>query len=110
MNTPHMHAAVLRAIADGMEVQYKPHTQANWRDVASNTLEHNQDPISFPHYEWRIKPEPKPDVVRYVNAYLCDGHRTIETAKKAQSEDIAGRVKIVIDGETGKLKSAEVLP
>ena len=102
----HKHAEVLRAIADGKTVQCN--IDGKWVD---SWLFHSfKDPLTNSDYEWRIKPEPKPDVVRYVNAYLWDGHRTIETAKKAQSEDIAGRVKIVIDGETGKLKSAEVLP
>ena len=102
----HKHAAVLRAIADGKAVQWR--SNERWHDYQDGS--HGNPLYCSDITEWRIKPEPKPDVVRYVNAYLGDGHRTIETAKKAQSEDIAGRVKIVIDGETGKLKSAEVLP
>lgn len=98
----HKHAAVLRAIADGKAVEYRPGNK--WEEPMA------VNPITHPNYEWRIKPEPKPDVVRYINAYLWEGHLSIEAAKKAQCEDIAGRVKLVIDGETGKLKSAEMLP
>ena len=93
----HKHAAVLRAIADGKAVQY--FRGGSWHDMDTCDF----TPIYTPGYEWRIK-----DVVRYVIAHEQMGWETRQGAEKN-----CGNMKIVIfnfDGETGKLKSAEVLP
>lgn len=105
----HKHAAVLRAIADGKDVQYLHNT--DWTDPFDLQ---GFNPIKNPHYEWRIKPEPKPDVVRYVNTYATgvgDFHEEQEFAERVpNSFNKTGLIRLTWDGETGKLKSAEVLP
>ena len=55
---PHKHAELIKAWADGAEIQAKD-MRDNWHDV----LKPNWDE----ECEYRIKPEPKPDVV----SYLC---------------------------------------
>ncbi len=107
MNTPHKHADVLRAIADkGFEAGEWQHSFGDWRE-AHDFL----NPLTHPQLEWRIKPVPKPDVVQYHNSYLSIGYETREAADKyAAHFDTKGMYRLTFDGETGKLKSAEVLP
>jgi len=89
---PHKHAELIKAWADGAVIQTTDCNGA-WFDCN-------------PHWEWdleyRIKPEPKPDVVKYTSAYI----------DKFGQWDLRihdDNLKLVWDGETGKLKSAEVL-
>lgn len=91
----HKHAAVLRAIADGKAVQYLHNTE--WMLPFDLQV---FNPIKNPDYEWRIKPEPKPDVVLYRALGKAGDCRPFEGAN----------ICLTFDGETGKLKSAEVLP
>jgi len=53
--------------------------------------------------EYRIKPEPKPDVVYYT---LVDLNGVSAWSK---SRTVVDNVRLTLDGETGKLKAAEVL-
>jgi hypothetical protein len=48
---PHKHADVLRAIADGREVQYQDEC-GGWRYPI------DANPIDQKDWEWRVKPEP----------------------------------------------------
>lgn len=103
----HKHAAVLRAIAD------KGLGAAQWQDGKSLMGQWNDctfmiTPITHSFLAWRIKPEPKPDVVRYVNLY--DTEACVNRFHALGADDLLGTIKATIDGETGKLKSAEVLP
>lgn len=86
---PHKHAELIKAWADGAEIQVR--CKKAWADCPL--------PQWFPDVEYRIKPEPKPDIVvsRWV---YWDG----STANCSQSN-----VKYIFDGETGQLKSAEVI-
>jgi hypothetical protein len=58
----HRHAEVLRAIADGKEVEYW--YKGEWRQDSST------NPITNGHLEWRIKPEPKPPIVHSTHIHL----------------------------------------
>ena len=77
MKTPHKHAELIKAWADGAEIECKQIEDGNWLSVSQ--------PAWDKASEYRIKPEPKPDVVDYV------------------------RLKLTFDGKTGKLKAAEVI-
>lgn len=106
MTTPHKHADVLHAIAEGKEVQYKHRISHAWV-----TPEH-VNPISNPEVEWRVKPEPKPDVVMYarvheprkgnIAAYITNAFVNAEAVGQPN-------LRIYYCGETGKLKKAEVI-
>lgn len=95
----HKHAAVLRAIADkGFEAGEWQHSFGDWRE-AHDFL----NPLTHPQLEWRIKPEPKPDVV-------CSGR----VIANAWSFDVVyhglPNLRLTFDGEDQrKLKSAEVV-
>jgi hypothetical protein len=105
----HKHAAVLRAIADGKAVQWRLYTE--WNDYKDS--EQGNPLYCMADTEWRIKPEPKPDVVRYLNTYQGEWgglYLSEQHAKEnADHRTKTGMFRITFDGETGKLKSAEVL-
>lgn len=107
MTTPHKHADILRAIADGKEVQFKNQISGAW--VETNHV--NLNPITHPELEWRVKPEPKPDVVGYV----CVNNNTESNCVKSsiaykRVQDLSRfNLRLTWDGETGKLKAAEVI-
>ena len=107
MGQPHKHAKILRAIADGKDVQWQSKLDQSWNDPSGEI-----NPIIDSDVDWRIKPEPKPDVVQYINAYPADSGCSYDELHQAIAgcgEGAIGQVKLVIDGETGKLKSAEVV-
>jgi hypothetical protein len=89
---PHKHAELIKAWADGAEIQYKP-IDGVWV---------TEEPLWCEEYEYRIKPESKPDVVRYTQAFMTSSG----TWGKPSEFD---NLKLTFDGETGELKSAEVL-
>ena len=95
MNKPHKHAALIKAWADGAEIEYLPSDSLIWYTV--------NVPLWDEDAYYRIKPEPKPDVVRYVCA-ATEG-MSLGTEKKWWADNL----KLTFDGDTGKLKTAEVL-
>jgi len=88
---PHKHAELIKAWADGAEIQINSAT--GWID------------LEFPGWgadcEYRIKPEPKPDIIEY-------WQNTLTNCGQMDDEEDAN-LKLTFDGETGELKSAEVL-
>lgn len=94
---PHKHAEVIKAWADGAEIQIKYND--GWCDWCIGS-----SPNWLDDEEYRIKPEPKPDVVTYYSIDT-DGvwWRTYQT------DNMKPNIAIAFDGETGELKSAEVL-
>lgn len=87
---PHKHAELIKAWADGHTIQYK-HGYA-WWDCDYPDWESDE--------EYRIKPEPKPAVTCYLDITKDDIFYTDESG---------ANIKVIIDGETGELISAEVL-
>ncbi len=88
----HKHAELIKAWADGAQIQGKSE-YVEWRDL--------RHPSWDKSWQYRIKPEPKPDVVKYL---ICGLKSWVEVDDQVGHECI----KIVIDGK-GKLKSAEVV-
>ena len=88
----HKHADLIIAWANGAQIQYKSINDKTWRD------------LDFPAWDssghYRIKPEPKPDCVRYYE--VCKGFGGL-------SQMHYHNLKATYDGETGELKSAEVI-
>lgn len=91
---PHKHAEVLRAIADGKRYQYKAGDR--WNEAWDT------NPISQPSWEWRIKPDPKPDYV------LC-GQVSIQIDKGKYGRSWEVWANLIIDGETEKPKHVELI-
>ena len=102
----HKHAEVLRAIADGKVVQWQSNYDNEWSDLMGR-----MNPISDSHLNWRVKPEPKPDVVRYVNVYvgritaldLGQLYNSVEECNRFNCSDAAAIAKFTVNSETGKV-------
>ena len=91
MKKPHKHAELIKAWADGAEIQFL--------DIYNEWKPAGEHPQWFGHNVFRIKPEPTPDVVEY-RAAMIGG---------AKEKMCGVNMRLIFDGETGKLKSAEVL-
>lgn len=108
--TKHIHHDALVAWANGAEIEFRVE---NSRWISTATPEWSK------HHKYRVKPEPKPDKITYAfvphistkypegcNSYgFCDLGPLQITNKKTTIDNI----KLVFDGETGKLKSVEIL-
>lgn len=88
---PHKHAELIKAWADGAVIQCMD-VRGKWRDVS---------PAWDEDLDYRIKPEPKPDVtmVMFASPFVSqyDWHKC------------DNNIKLIFDGETGDLKAAEML-
>ena len=95
----HKHAELIKAWADGAEIEFFEH--GKW-----NTKKHD---FWSERYEYRIKPVPKPD--RYKSYLALEGRIYSEGDSHpfAASGYVMPNLQLTFDGETGKLKSAEVL-
>lgn len=87
---PHKHAEFIKAWADGAEIQTYDGIRDVWVDIIGNP--------AWTSERYRIKPEPKPDVVQFWCA-------SCEPLKRPLDNNL----KLTFDGDTGQLKSAEVL-
>ena len=69
MKTPHIHAEQIKAWADGAEIQWSHDGHTNWRSADTPRW----DSGTF----YRVKPKPKPNVVRwhavYANGFTAQG-------------------------------------
>ena len=93
----HKHAELIKAWADGAEIQAYSRALNEWYDCIDPNW--NEVLVTF-----RIKPEPKPDVVEYLRV----GRRTYSLTFEWSDPPLAN-LKLIYDGETGKLKNAEVI-
>ena len=91
---PHKHAELIKAWADGAEIEAFDSCIDEWVKASS--------PSWGNQIEYRIKPEKKPDVFRYTQAFMTSSG----TWGKPSEFD---NLRLIFDGETGELKSAEVL-
>ena len=96
MKTPHKHAELIKAWADGAEIEYCD-LDAPWH-IRSN-------PNWLGRGEYRIKPEPKPDVVEKYKADAGLKYGCVRIAEHWEQDNL----KLTFDGATGKLKAAEVI-
>lgn len=94
---PHKHAEIIKAWADGAEIETRPYSDAGWFPL--------KEPQWHLTREYRVKPEPKPDVVHTVKA-RSSGFCIFNSNTRSVSE---ANLKLTFDGETGKLKAAEVI-
>ena len=101
----HKHADLIKAWADGAQIQSRNNIGEHWQD--------NRLPVWANDTMYRIKPTPKPDVVRNitVEATLKCGETCGEAFVQVfrSGKYIFPNLRLTFDGETGELKSAEVL-
>ena len=92
----HKHAELIKAWADGAEIQIFSKLFKEWRFIS--------EPDWLTCCEYRVKPKPKPDVVLY--AYSSDyiGMTHIRWVTKAEAN-----LELIYDGDTLKLKGSQVI-
>ena len=91
MKTPHKHAELIKAWADGATIEIRWAKHNDWQVI--------KNPHWDSTWQFRIKPEPKLDVVAYIEV------RHVFSATQKPNHNL----QVTFDGETGKLKSAEVI-
>lgn len=110
-NKPHIHAELIKAWADGAKIQFK-NMDGEWQDCTTTP---GWSVLSL----YRIKPEPKPDIVRYARASFTEydwnspnsviNNRDKTVSFWSKSKRGSDNVKATFDGETGELKSVELI-
>jgi hypothetical protein len=98
---PHKHAELIKAWADGAEIEFRG-VDNKWRPIEARDWDSN--------FRFRIKPERKPDVLKnfmFVEKMGC-AHTFIDVTGLPRNEGEQW-IRVYMDGETGELKSAEVL-
>ncbi len=96
MNTLQEMRDVIDAAIAGKAIQ-RDYGNAQWLDT--NPL------FNFSVYTYRVKPEPKQDLVVLIKTIGQKGSFVFNSLR-----DVAGaNLKLTFDGETGELKSAEVI-
>ena len=93
----HKHADLIKQWADGAQIQHHHQFEDRWDDV--------DNPRWLDDHNYRIKPMPKPDMYKYVDVRAVrDGICQWTTCLPEEAN-----LGLTFDGQSGKLKSAEVL-
>ncbi len=100
-----VHAELIKLWADGAEIQWfnpdLPCASHRWEDCNNNL------PTWNPKFLYRVKPEPKPDIVKYM--YVDYQKHTAIAREKESYHNVKFVFDMNTDGSMGKLKSAEVI-
>jgi hypothetical protein len=97
----HKHSDVLIAIAEGKTVQLLvSNTWVNYEEFTHVSPLHK----TYTEFKWRVKPENKQDYF-----VLLDAVRRNNINYVSDDDASKANLKLTFDGETGLLKSAEVL-
>jgi hypothetical protein len=101
----HVHHDLIVAWAKGATIQYLNKVCNEWCDACSS-------PFWEPKVTYRIKPEPKPDVVLYAcieKEVSFDNKVRIGFTCADKNKQKTDTCMFIFDGETGKLKDAQVI-
>lgn len=101
----HKHAELIKAWADGAEIEVSYPIDGCW---GSWIPVNGKNPCWWDEFNYRIKPEPKPDVETTL-VLMSGSAGWIEFKDYSSLGDAIEEIQLIRDGETGKLKSAEVL-
>jgi hypothetical protein len=98
---PHKHSEVIKAFVDGVQCEKWSKTHDKWLNVINF--------YDFDLYDTvRIKPEPAEDVVDYL--FVHDNSAYLQSNPKVDfAYTNKSNLKLTWDGESGKLKYAEVI-
>lgn len=100
---PHKHAELIKAWADGTEIQvryFNHKVWSYWQDAPVPSF------WTDSQYEYRVKPAPKPDRIHISRIALIDTGSGDQTHLcNLFDTHLGGKVEYTFDGETGKLKA-----
>lgn len=99
MKTPHIHAALIKAWADGATIE-RLGTSGKWNEVICPGWE--------PSATYRVKPEPKPDSVK-IRKLTYNADIDCICIQGPGKDQVNGNIMFVFDGETGVLKDVQLL-
>lgn len=97
----HKHADLIKAWADGAQIEVKHPSNGSWWDA--------NPPCWDTNYKYRIKPEPKPDIVVYTKIIADIESDEFLTCDLELDQSKGDNLRLTFNGETGKLKEAVVL-
>jgi len=97
MAQPHKQKDCIIAWANGKDIEFED--GGKWLDCLH--------PDWYAEVEYRIKPEPKPDIVRPMYIYSINENFT--TCWTTPNCNKPANVNVIFDGETGALKAVEVI-
>lgn len=97
----HKHADLIHAWAEGAEIECFDDESGEWCGYSGSSK-----PGWLLDHKYRIKPTPKPDVVWFMA--VSQRNAGLEIWRR-QQRILSDNLRLTFDGETGKLKSAEVL-
>ena len=99
---PHKHSEMIKVWADNPETVFQFSSGFNagegWIDIMGHSWTED--------YEYRVKPQPKEDTVMSGLTIIHEGNLGFYAFSTVHLEQ--DNLKLIFDGETGKLKSAEV--
>jgi hypothetical protein len=104
LRKPHKHAELIKAWVEGAEIEWVYATQGDGTKLWA-AIPH---PVWYESHEYRIKPEPKPDrsvLMNFKPSKDFPMALVLDWCKEHEQPTL----KLTFDGETGELKSAEVL-
>ena len=88
----HIHQDLIDAYAKGAEIQFF---------TCSGKWEDREVPLWCETAQYRIKPEHKPDVIRYIH---ITKERSVDIATYFPSAWVGAVLEVTLDGETGEIK------
>lgn len=106
------YADLIRAVLDGKRVQSRRETSnclglwSEWAIMLDTPLAIRYMAAEYPFVEFRLEPPPPVDVVKYIAASAPAEYDTLNEAKSASKYVYYKRT---YDGETGQLKSSELV-
>ena len=105
---PHKHAALIKAWADGADIDYRLDETWPWSTTNNPNWDYAGEFRIKPTIDFvanlRIRPEPKPDVIQFYRIEVDSNDYTVTTTRHA-SDNLC----LTFDGKTGKLKAAKML-
>jgi hypothetical protein len=97
MKTPNRHSELIKAWADGAEIQFYDVLTESWKDCKGEIF------LWHATNSYRLKPEPKPDTFVYPETvHSFEQNRKLIWYVKDE-------LQLIFDGGTGQLKAAKVL-
>ena len=105
MNKPHKHAEIIKAWAEGAEVEFRAHFAERWQEANYPTWQDTNNPTWHSHYEYRVKVKEEVIITRVT---LHKGSLTYPYLS-TNSDPTYDQKNLKLTFTDGKLTAAEVI-